>query len=241
MSEQLGEHDRAELLRREAAELAERVLELYVPGAGHWSARQPDGRLVPVRHCYDFQTTGMALAEDLVETRRRELVDFFVRELRTPTWMRALSASDPDAATSVRLDHQWNGAYTAWPAEAAQALFRLGADDVALDWLHGLAKSTAEGPFAQGHFVEGIVAASHDGAPKGPPQPPYLMDWACSSSGSYVGLVLEGVFGIDVGLDSSVRARPRVAALDPDARLRRLVVGGRSYDVDAQGVGPASA
>jgi hypothetical protein len=155
--------------------------------------------------------------------------------------MRALSASDPDAATSVRLDHQWNGAYTAWPSEAAQALFRLGADEVALDWLPGLARSAAEGPFAQGHFAPGLVPTSHDGAPKGPPQLPYLMDWACSSSGSFVGLVLEGVFGVDVSLAGEVRAAPRVARLDPNARLRGLVVGGRSYDVTAAGIEQARA
>jgi hypothetical protein len=234
-----GDEPAAAALRAEADALVQEVLELYVEGAGYWSARQPDGRLVPVRHCYDFQTTGFALADDLGPERRRELVDFFVRELRTDTWMRALSPFDPDAATSVRADHQWNGAYTAWPAEAAQALFRLGADEVALDWLPGLAESTAEGPFAQGHFVAGLVPTSHGGSPKGPPQPPYLMDWACSSSGSFVGMVLEGVFGVDVGLDGSVGATPRVARLDPDARLRGLVVGGRSYDVTAHGIAPS--
>jgi hypothetical protein len=230
-----GRDDEAERLRAEAAVVVENVLELYVPGAGHWNARQPGGRLVPVRHCYDFQTTGSLLADDLGPTRRRELVDFFARELQTDTWMRALSASDPDAASSVRPDHQWNGAYTAWPAEAAQALFRLGAADVALDWLPGIAKSATQGPFAQAHFVEGLLPANHQGAPKAPPHFPYLIDWACSSSGAYVGLVLEGVFGIDVDLGGELRADPRVARLDPDARLRGLVVAGRRYDVDARG------
>lgn len=230
-----GNDREARRLRAEADELVRELLELYVPGTGYWNTRRPDGRLVPVRHCYDFQTAGLGLAEDLDAGRRRELVDFFVRELRTPAWMRALSAADPDAATSLRPDHQWNGAYTAWPSEAALALFRLGAADVVLEWLPGLARSTAEGPFAQGHFVEGLVPSSHDGAPKGPPQPPYLMDWACSSSGSFVGMVLEGVFGIDVRLDGSVTAHPSIAALDPDARLRGLVVAGTSYDVDARG------
>jgi hypothetical protein len=233
-----GNAAEAASLREEAAELAAHVLELYVDGAGYWGARRPDGRLVPVRHCYDFATTGFALADDLGPKRRRELVEFFRSELQTGNWMRALSASDPDAAHSVRLDHQWNGAYTAWPADAATALIRLGAEDVALDWLPGLARSANQGPFAQGHFVDGIVPASHGGAPKGPPQFPYLMDWACSSSGAYVALVLEGVFGLDVGLDGEVRATPRLSRIDPSARLRNLVVGGKSYDVTSAGATP---
>lgn len=236
MQVHLGGGAEADLLRQEATALADKVLELYVPGRGYWNARQPDGRLVPVRHCYDFQTAAVALADDLGPARRHEMVEFFIRELKTDTWMRALSTEDADAATSVRPDHQWNGAYTAWPAEAAQALISLGAPEVALDWLPGLARSTNQGPFAQGHFVEGLHAVGHEGAPKGPPQPPYLMDWACSSSGAFVGLVLEGVFGIDVSLAGEVSAAPRVSRLDPNARLRGLNVAGRAYDVSATGL-----
>lgn len=235
LQERAGEHHDARRLREEADELAAKVLLLYVPGEGYWHARHSDGSLVPVGHCYDLLTVGFALAEDLGSKVRSEMVHFFTSELRTATWMRALSAGDPDAAYSLRPDHQWNGAYTAWPAEAARALYRLGAHEVVADWLPGLARSTQEGPFAQGHFVEGIVASAHDGAPKGPPQRPYLMDWACGSGGSFAGLVIEGVFGVDASLSGEVRATPRLAGIDPSARLRRLVVAGRSYDVDAAG------
>lgn len=236
-----GDIDGAKKLRAEAAELVENVLKLYVPGAGYWYARHRDGVLVPVRHCYDFQTTGMALAEDMDEGQRHELVQFFCSELQTATWMRAMSTGDADAATSIRPDHQWNGAYTAWPAEAAQALYRLGAADVVDEWLPGLARTTQEGPFAQGHFVDPLVPARHDGAPKGPPQYPYLMDWACSSSGAFVGLVLEGVFGVDVALTGEVRANPRLGRTDPSARLKGLRVGGVSFDVTRHGVAPSAS
>ena len=236
----VGDVDRSQELREEAAELAGAVLKLYVDGQGYWAARHRDGSLVPVRHCYDFQTTGAALAQDLSPGQRREMVQFFCSELMTPTWMRAMSTGDPDSASSIRPDHQWNGAYTAWPAEAALALYRLGAPEVVDEWLPGLALSTQEGPFAQGHFVDPLVPSRHDGAPKGPPQYPYLMDWACSSSGAFVNLIVEGVFGVDVPLEGPVTAKPQLARLDPDARLTRLVVAGQAYDVTSVGATPST-
>jgi len=235
LCEHMGERAKALCLKDEATRLSARVRDLYVEGAGYWRARQRDDSLLEVKHCYDLMTAGFALAGDLMPKARQEIVDFFLRELRSETWMRALAASDPDAAYSVRPDHQWNGAYTAWPAEVARALYRLGAGKVVADWIPGLARTTAEGPFAQGHFVEGLVASSHDGAPKGPPQRPYLMDWACASAGSFAGMIIEGLFGVEAGLDGTVRAVPRLAGLDPSARLRRLVVAGHSYDVSAAG------
>ena len=52
-------------------------------------------------------------------------------------------------------------------------------------------------------------------------------------------MVLEGVFGVDVRLDGSIGATPRVGRLDPNARLRGLVVAGESYDVTASGIAPS--
>ena len=100
--------------------------------------------------------------------------------------MRALSPYDADAAFSVRPDHQWNGAYPAWPADAGRALFALGRGDVLLDWLPGLAKTANQGPCGQAHFVEEAQPAMAGGARKSPPQYPYLIDWSCSSSGAAV-------------------------------------------------------
>lgn len=230
-----GDDARAKELRAEADELVGHVLELYVEGGGFFHARHPDGTLVPVRHCYDFSTVGLAIPADLGDARRAEMAAYFQRELQTPSWMRALSPYDPDATYSVRPDHQWNGAYPAWPADAARALIALGAGDVALDWLPGLARTANQGPPGQAHFVEEAEPPVNGGAVKSPPQFPYLIDWACSSAGSWVSLVVESVFGVSVSLDGAVTANPIVSALDPDARLTGLVVGGLTYDVHADG------
>ncbi len=231
-----GDAEEAAQLRTEADELAELVKELYIPGAGFFHARQPDGTLLPTRHCYDFATVGTTIADDLDEQVRAEMVDFFTTELQTPSWMRALSPLDADAGYSLRADHQWNGAYPAWPADAARSVIELGRPDVVAHWLPGLARTANQGPPGQAHFVEEAAEPVNGGARKTPPQFPYLIDWSCSSAGSWVELVVSGLFGLHVDPSGEVSATPRLADVDPDAVLRGLRVGGVSYDVDASGV-----
>ena len=144
---------------------------------------------------------------------------FFVRELQTPTWMRALSDRDTDASFSVRPDHQWTGAYPAWPPNAAAALYRFGRADLAAPWLHGLARSANQGPFGQSHFADGVLRPESGGAIKAPAELPWINDWTCSANGAWVALVVQSVFGVRIGLDGSVdrsaaagRARPGGAA-----------------------------
>ncbi|WP_169580593.1 MULTISPECIES: hypothetical protein [Microbacterium] len=222
-------------LRAEAEELVAEVRKLYLPGEGFFAARQPDGSKLPVRHCYDFNIVGTTISDDLDETTRAEMVAFFQRELQTPQWLRALSPWDPDASYSVRPDHQWNGAYTAWPADAARALVALGEPKVALDWLPGLARTANQGPPAQAHFVEEAQPLINGGARKAPPQLPYINDWACSSAGAYVALVIESLFGAAPGIDGLGEVDGCVAQLDPSAVLRGLRVGDRLVDVHADG------
>ena len=236
--ERRGDPETAALLRKEAAELAAAVNELYVPGEGYFTVRHPDGTEVPVKHCYDFFQVPFGMLDDLSETQRAEMTDYFVRELMTPTWMHALAPSDPDAVFSVRPDHQWNGAYPAWPAESAKALFAMGRDDVAAPWLAGLADSTNQGPLGQAHFVETFAEPDSGGARKSPNEQPWINDWTCSSTGSWVSLVIEAIFGVQVGFDGAISADPQLGDVDPTARLRDLVIRGRRYDVDAAGLHP---
>ena len=232
----LGDEKVADDARKQAAELADALRDLYFAGGGHWAARHRDGQLVPVRHCYDFATVGTTMAADLTAAQRQEMVDFFVRELQTPTWMRALSPYDADSAFCVRPDQQWTGAYPAWPPEAAKALVQLGRVDVVAEWLPGLAASANQGPFGQSHFVDDAMPLERGGARKAPPHPPYLIDWACSASGAWVSLVIEALFGVDVTMDGRVVAQPALERLDPGARLRGLVIRGHEYDVTARGL-----
>ncbi|AYY13716.1 hypothetical protein EF847_14445 [Actinobacteria bacterium YIM 96077] len=239
ISEFRGQRAAADELRTQADELLNLVNELYVPGKGYFHTRQPDGSLVECRHCYDFATVGTTVGADLPARQRDEMVRFFVEELRTPAWMRALSPWDEDAGYSVRADHQWNGAYPAWPPEAARAAITLGHPEVVLEWLPGLAGTANQGPPGQAHFVEEAIEPINGGARKTPPQLPYIIDWSCSSAGSWCELVLAGIFGLEVDLDGGVRAGGCIADLDPNARLEGLVVQGRRYDVIGGDVVPS--
>lgn len=234
LAELRGQSERAIALRRSADRLLPHVRGLYVEGSGHFAAGQPDGGRIPVKHCYDFNIVGTTIAGDLEPRVREEMVAFFRHDLQTENWMRALSPWDPDASFSVRPDHQWNGAYPAWPADAARALIALGAADVALPWLGGLARTANQGPPGQAHFVEEALAGIHGGARKAPPQLPYINDWACSSAGAWVALVIESVFGARATIAGGLEIDGCAERLDPDAVLSGLRVGEVAHTVRAR-------
>ncbi|MFT5221719.1 MAG: hypothetical protein ACI867_000012 [Glaciecola sp.] len=233
--ERRGDAGEAASLRAEATELVARVQELYLDGQGFWGARFPDGSLVPVRHVYDLLTVLYTIADDLSETQKQEMVTFWETELRTDLWLRALSNRDGNATFSVRADHQWNGAYVAWPSELALGLYRIGRADEASTWLKTLASSANQGPYGQAHFAENVIDPIEGGARKVPLEMPFINDWACSGGGSWANLVIEGVFGIDAGL-GSVSATPALDGFDSSAKLTGLTIAGTTYEVDAAGL-----
>ncbi|MFD4972083.1 LamG-like jellyroll fold domain-containing protein [Streptomyces sp. NPDC058424] len=151
LRERRGERDAAAGLREQADQLATRVLDLYVPGEGVWRTVHNDGTSAAVRHVYDFDTIGRLLADDLTPAMRSEMTAFLTGELMVGGWLRALSLSDPDAASSTRPDHGSNGAYDAWPALAAGAVGRFGNYDLMRRMLAGFDGVGAEGPFSQSH------------------------------------------------------------------------------------------
>jgi hypothetical protein len=209
---------------------------LYVDGAGYWNVRFPDGKLVEVRHCYDFFTVINTMADDLADSQKKEMFEFFMRELRTPAWMHALSPQDHDSMYSGRPDHQWNGAYTAWPAQSLTALFRIGQVDAAFEWMKGLAKSANQGPFGQAHFIESVVDPVDGGARKAPSDFPWINDWACSSNGAFVSVIIESIFGVNASMTKGITAEPAFGPFDKESRLTNLSYQGVMYDVDSNGI-----
>lgn len=231
-----GRNDKIDHYINEAKALLPLINELYVDGKGYWATRFPDGSKVEVRHCYDFITILNMIPQDLSSKQKTEMIEFFKRELQSPTWMRALSAGDNNAMFSVRPDHQWNGAYPAWPAQAVTALFKTGNTELALEWLKGLAKSANQGPLGQAHFVETAIDTDSDGARKAPPDMPYITDWTVSSSGSWTNIIIESLFGIRATLNKGISAEPQFGSFDPKAELKNIAYQGNLYNADANGL-----
>jgi hypothetical protein len=235
--EHKGQQEKAAALRKEAEELGRRVNELYVEGRGIWRCRLPDGSYNEVHHCYDFGTTLVTIGDLMSEKQKKEMVRFFREELKTPTWMRALSTKDLDVTFSTRPDHQWTGAYTAWPSLALSGLFVAGEVELAYDWIKGIARSAMQGPIAQAHFTEDFYPPeANGGAAKAPSDQPYINDWACVSGCAYLEPVVENIFGISAGLFGKIEARPNFGQLDGRAELRNLRYQGKTYTATKQGL-----
>lgn len=238
--EHRGKSEKARSLRDEAQALTRKVLELYVPGKGIWRCRLPDGSMNEVHHCYDFGTVLITIGDSLSKQIKSEMVRFFRQELQTPVWMRALSTKDLDVTFSIRPDHQWTGAYTAWPALALSALYAAGEGGVAFKWIKGLAQTATQGPIAQAHFSETAYAPeAGGGARKAPSDPPFINDWACVSGCAYLEPILESIFGVHAGLFGKIEARPDFGLFDPRAELRGLRYQGRDYVASKSGIRPA--
>lgn len=240
VDEARGEAALAAQHRAEADALFAAVQELYDP-RGWWRARQPDGRDVPVKTCYDFGVVMHTLYDRLAPAQRAAMIAFFTRDLMTPTWMRALAADDPAAALSRRVDHTHTGAYASWPANGLLALARAGEHERAFRWAEGLGRTARQGPFGQGHFHGGEGSLMEaGGARKAPDDPPHYEEWLEVAGGMYVQAVIEALFGVRPAFLGGVQVepggRPPIAAYAPAAALRGLPCQGREYEVTAAGL-----
>jgi hypothetical protein len=236
-----GDATRAAQLRDDAQGLARRINEtLYVPGKGWWKCGQPDGSFNEVRHCYDFLSVLDNMSGDVSEAQKREMTQFFWRELYTPLWMRALSPSDSDATWNIRPDHSWLGAYAAWPPMTAKGLYKTEDSSRVARWLKGVAKAANQGPIGQAHFVEDFFPPERGGAFKSPNDAPYINDWCCIAGGCFLDMVIDSVFGAELTLSDGLLVHSRVADFDPSARLRNLRYQGKRFDVSRNGAHPST-
>ena len=61
---------------------------------------------------------------------------------------------------------------------------------------------------------------------------PYINDWHSSSSGSWVGVILEGIFGLRPTLAEGITAKPQFGPLDAKAELLGLQYQGKRFGVN---------
>ena len=228
----LGQNGKSEAFSDACSPILEALSDLYVNGEGYWRARQPDGTLLDVRHAYDFFTVINTIGSFLKDKQKMEMVSFFLKELKTEKWMRALSESDNDAMFSLRPDHQWNGAYPAWPSQSLIALIKCGEVGVATEWLNGLAESANQGPFGQAHFSETIMDMDSNGARKSSAEQPWICDWTCSSNGNWFDAIINGFAGIKTTFDGGITADPVIK----DIELFGINHHGREFDLTKSGL-----
>ena len=218
--------------KRAAKDIFDNLANLYVEGRGYWKAGQPDGSQNEVMHAYDFFTVINTIGDMLPKKQKEEMVAFFENDLKTNIWMRSLSVKDPNAMFSVRPDHQWNGAYPAWPSQSLMALIRAGKKELALSWIDGLSKSANQGPFGQAHFTETIMKTDQGGARKSSAEEPWIVDWTCSSNGNWAEAVLKGFAGISIDVNGGIKAKPIIS----DLELHGINFNGMVYNLTKKGL-----
>lgn len=197
-----GEADRAADRERQADRVAAAVLTLYEPGEGVWSCLDGGGRR-PVRHCYDFICAAQFLGEALPPSVRDEMVRFVEHELITRSWMRAQSLTDPAAARSDRPDHGPYGAFGAWPALTAGALFQLGRFAEGTDLLRRCAQALSEGVVGQAYELWGPARHQPDAPVRIAARGFCLREGV--AGGAFAQTIMGGLFGF----------RPEVGRADP--------------------------
>jgi hypothetical protein len=236
LRERRGDSARARELRGEAAALAERINRLlYIKGKGYWRCGQPGGTFNQVRHCYDFLAVLDTMAEDLAPEQKREMSEFFWRELHSEKWMRALAQGDADSTWNIRQDHSCLGAYAAWPPMTAKGLYKIDSPERIAPWLREVAKAGNQGPIGQAHFVEGVFPPVNGGAFKSSEDAPFIEDWCCIAGGAFTELVIESIFGAELTLSDGIKVNSRLAEFDPAARLEGLRYQGSLYTITKDG------
>ncbi|WP_165223567.1 hypothetical protein [Aquisphaera insulae] len=233
-----GHHARAGELRARAEGLLPAVLSLYEPGQGVWSAVDGSGRRVPLRHCFDFIMIGHALDRDLTGEVKAEMIGFVDRELRTETWMRAMSLKDPAAAESDRPDHGPMGSYDGWPALTMAVFCRFGRDDEAVEFLRAAEQVTHEGPFSQSHDFVGpdsrgrspVVRIARRGG----------QDFNEGCGAAFADVIIGDFFGFRPDLGGEASGFPLRAPTSPrgfEGTLHHVSYRGESYAITAGGHG----
>jgi hypothetical protein len=189
---------RAAYFRALALALTPKVLSLYVPPQGVWNCSYPAGHPpVTVRTVVDFVYCSAALFPAIPASQAGEMAAFVARELRTPTWLRALSLLDGAANESDRDDHGPYGAYDGWPAMTVIGLSDLGQDAAALQLLSDVIPVLREGPFGQAHHVYPNDTALGVWAIKGGRDS--AQTYLESVSGAFADAVLRTVFQVGRG------------------------------------------
>jgi hypothetical protein len=208
---------------------------LFRADRGFFACQYPDGRKYDAANLYDvglvLNSVGAELPREWIGAMNR-----FVREeLATPTWAHCLWPGDLDIASGTRADHQWAGCFPAWPAQFLLGSLRAGHyEDWNEQWLTGISRVTAQGPFAQAYWAEDMAEPEAEAAPKCSDELPQGNHWAISSGCFYAELVLDGVAGLRADGKGNLEADTRDLPLRRGLQVEGIACCGREYVLDGK-------
>lgn len=219
--------------------LSAAVLHQYVPGDGVWKTKHRDGVEVANRHVYDYLTVGLSMTQFLSPKMKQEMTGFVNRELLADGWIRAMSLSDPNAAVSDRPDHGPKGSYAAWPAMAALTMAKFGQYNDMENLIERCEGATWQGPFPQGFELLQVP-----GTDRWIPRIAIRgCDYNETSGAAFAETVINGLFGVDFGIDGAIHVTDDHVARPVSARLFNLRTKGglRSLSCGPFGVRTSNA
>jgi hypothetical protein len=208
----------------ERADLLNAIRSLYCKGRGHFACEYPDGSRHDAANLYDVGLVLNSVGNELPPAWLGEITRFVRQELATPTWAHCLSPTDADSASGTRADHQWAGCFSSWPAQFLLGALRCGHWDPWFDtWIAGLARITAQGPFAQAYWAEDMSEPEAGAAAKCFDDLPQGNHWAIASGVHFAEMVLDGVAGLAAGSDGSLRVHEPASPLRRGLRIEGII------------------
>ncbi len=175
----------------ERRQLVEAVLWLYREGQGHFDCLHPDGKRYAEPNLYDVGLVLNSIGEELPAEMVDQIEAFVRRELATPSWAHCLSPLGLGVADGLRADHGWSGCFVAWPPQLVMGLLRAGRRPPwVVDWLSGMSRLTAQGPFGQGYWAEDMYPAEQGAAAKVFDDHSGCLHWVIGSGAYFAELAL---------------------------------------------------
>lgn len=215
---------------KDAKDLLSGALSLYRRGAGYFDCEYPDGSRQEAPNLYDIGLVLLGLGDRLPRPVVREIVQFTRTKLLTPTWAHCLWPNDFDVTSGLRCDHQWAGCFAGWVPQFVLGLHRAGVRDPwVIRWLEGVARVTAQGPFAQAYWAEDLYPTEAGAAAKCYDELTQGNHWVIGSGMHFAEMILDGVCGLAADLDGSLRVTDGLGSWSKQSSLFNIRCAGKDH------------
>jgi len=217
----------------ERGDLLNAIRSLYREGQGFFACEYPDGSQRDAANLYDVGLVLNHVGNEIPSSWLAEITRFVRETLATPTWAHCLSPTDADTASGLRADHQWAGCFAGWPPQFLLGAMRAGHWDAWFEnWIVGLARTTAQGPFAQAYWAEDMSQPEAGAAAKCFDDLPQGNHWCIASGAHFAEMVLDGVAGLRADADGTLRLAGPPNPLREGLKIEGIVHRNKRYVLD---------